>query len=321
MPEMDEMPMLTLEQKRFFADQGYLVVPDVVTEALDAVKAEYHALMDGLWRGWVREGRVSADVTGFEERIIAAYRAGCEYFQPMDISLPTGAVAPDTPFHAGPAVFKMMTHPRLLDVVESLIGPEITSNPIQHVRIKPPAEDMRPDEARAHITATNWHQDRGVTQEVADRTDMITVWIAVTDATVENGCLQVLPGQHRIDLLPHCPLPQVGIPDAFIDTGRVEPLPVAAGGVVIFHPMTPHASLENVTDGIRWSFDLRYNTTGQPTGRAQFPDFIARSRAHPETELRDPVQWRTMWEDARAALSARPVTEFYRWDANAPYCA
>ena len=313
--------MLTDAQKAAFERDGVLVVPDVVTEALPAVKAEYSAIMDALWADWVAEGRVDPAITDFDARIIAAYRAGCEYFQPMDISLPLDNISPDVPFHAGPAVFAMMTHPRLLDLVEDLIGPEITSNPIQHVRIKPPAPDMRQDEVRAHITATDWHQDRGVTQEVADDTQMITVWIAVSDATLDNGCLQCVTEAHHTELLPHCPLPQVGIPSAFIDRDKVKPLPVPAGGVVVFHPMTPHASLENRTDGVRWSFDIRFNVTGQPTGRGQFPDFVARSRARPETELTSAARWRKMWEEARANLSQAPVSEFYRWDQDAPYCA
>ena len=313
--------MLTAAQKHEFETAGVLVVPDVVTDILGDVRAEYAGIMDRLWHDWVAEGRVDPAITGFEDRIIAAYRAGCEYFQPMDISLPMDQITPDTPFHAGPAVFAMMTHPRLLDLVEDLIGPEITSNPIQHVRIKPPAPDLRESEVRAHITATDWHQDRGVTQEVADDTQMITVWIAITDATLDNGCLQAVTGAHRTELLPHCPLPQVGIPGEFIDQSRITPLPVPAGGVVVFHPMTPHASLVNKTDSIRWSFDIRFNVTGQPTGRAQFPDFVARSRAQPETVLPDAQAWHRLWDDARMRLAARPVTEFYRWDQDAPYCA
>lgn len=313
--------MLSQEQLDHFNTHGYLVVPDVVNDALPAVRAEYEALLDTLWKPWVAQGRV-ADTPDFEDRIIAAYRAGCEYFQPMDISLPTGEIEADVPMHTGPAVFNMMRHPRLLDLVEDLIGPEITSNPIQHVRIKPPSTDMRGGEHRAHITATRWHQDRGVTQEVADDTKMITVWLAVNDATVENGCLQVLEDSHDGGhLLPHCPLPQVGIPDEFINESKVKPLPVKAGGAVIFHPMTAHNSLDNTTNGIRWSFDIRYNVTGQPTGRAQFPDWVARSRANPSSELRDPKLWAQSWDDARAKLSAKAVTEFYRWDEDAPYCA
>ena len=309
--------MLSDAQIAAFERDGFIVVEDVVTDILPDIRAEYAAIMDGLWADWALDD----PATGFEQRIISAYRAGREYFQPMDISLPLEDFEPDVPFHAGPAVFSLMTHPGLLDVIESLIGPEITSCPIQHVRIKPPATDMRTDEVRAHITRTEWHQDRGVTQEVADETTMITCWVAVNDATEDNGCLQAVRKASGDELLPHCPLPQVGIPDEFIDKARVQPLPVKAGGLVLFHPMTPHASLDNTTSGIRWSFDLRYTVTGQPTGRDQFPDFVARSRAQPETELRDAGAWRQSWLDARAELSARPVTEFYRWDQDAPYCA
>ena len=313
--------MLTPDQIKSFHDNGYLVVQDVVSDSLKGVKDEYERTLDPIWKGWVQEGRVQ-DTPEFEDRIIAAYQAECEYFQPLDISLPTGEIEPDVPMHTGPEIFKLMRHPRLLDLVEDLIGSEITSNPIQHVRIKPPARDMRDGEMRAHITKTLWHQDRGVTQTVADETNMITVWIAVSDATLDNGCLQVLKGSHaKDDLLPHCPLPQIGIPDEFIDETDVRPVPVKAGGVVIFHPMCAHNSRENHTDGIRWSFDIRYNVTGEPTGRAQFPEWIARSQKDPNSELKDPKEWAKRWDEARARLSAKSVTEFYRWDQNAPYCA
>lgn len=307
--------MLTDDQIAFFNENGYLVVPDVLTDKLDALKAEYAGLLDALCAEWGVEG------AGFEDKLIRAYKAGHDWFQPLDISLPGDRIAADTPFHIGPAVFDFMTAPALLDVVESLIGPEITSNPIQHVRIKPPAPDLREGEVRAHITATDWHQDRAVALEEADETDMVTAWVAVTDATVENGCLQVQPFHDRREMLPHCPKTQTAIADAFIDEEGAVPLPVKAGGVVLFHPLVPHSSLVNRTDGIRWSFDLRFNKTGQPTGRSHFPDFVARSRARPETEMRDWRRYKAMWEDARARLAAEPHIDIHRWTSDAPYCA
>ncbi|MDJ0628165.1 MAG: phytanoyl-CoA dioxygenase family protein [Rhodobacter sp.] len=313
--------MLTRDQIDEFQTRGYLVLDDVLDEGiLGPVRAEYEDLLNGLYAGWRAEGRVGAPVTAdFWGRLLTAYRAGCDWFQPMDISLPGDRIALDTPFHFGPAVFGMLTAPRLLDLVEDLIGPEITSNPIQHVRIKPPSADLHSDEIRAHVTATDWHQDRGVTHEEADETEMVTVWIAMTDATAENGCLQVLPRTPA--MLPHCPKVQTAIADDFVDEAQAIPLPVAAGGVVILHPMTPHSSLPNRTDGFRWSFDLRYNVTGQPTGRAHFPDFVARSRAAPETILRDWRIWKKMWEKARARCAVAPHVAIHRWTSDAPYCA
>ena len=46
-----------------------------------------------------------------------------------------------------------------------------------------------------------------------------------------------------------------------------------------------HSSLPNLSENIRWSLDLRYNPIGQPTGRAWFPGFIARSKSKPESEM------------------------------------
>ena len=316
--------MLTPAQIQHFDDQGYLVVENVLDQAsvLDPVRAEYAALMDDLYDVWHAEGRVPAPIDmGFYDKLLTAYEARCDWFQPMDISLPATEVTPDTPFHFGPAVFNMLTNPRLLDVVESLIGSEITSNPIQHVRIKPPATNLQSDEVRAHITKTDWHQDQGVTHESADDTKMITVWIAVTDATRENGCLQVQPARHKDALLPHCEKTQIGIPNEFLRGRRSIPLPVKSGGVVIFHPKSPHASLVNKTDGFRWSFDVRYNITGQSTGRDHFPSFVARSRTNPSSELHDAAAWRQMWEDTRTRLAAAEHLSLYRWDSNAPYCA
>ena len=309
--------MLTHDQITRFRSDGYLVVDDVLdAEILDAIRAEYAALLDKLIDDWGMSGLNGAS---FEEKLLEAYREGRDWFQPMDISLPGDQIKADTPMHFGPAVFDMVTAPRLLDMVEDLIGPEITSNPIQHVRIKPPERTLDKDEIRAHVGGTDWHQDRAVALEEADETDMVTVWLAITDATVENGCLQVVPNESA--LLPHCPQRQTSIADGYIDKSRAEPLPVKAGGAVLFHPMTPHASLPNLSDGFRWSFDLRFNRTGQPTGRAHFPEFIARSRSAPDTELRDWRQWRTMWEDARARLAAQEHINIHRWSADAPVCA
>jgi ectoine hydroxylase-related dioxygenase (phytanoyl-CoA dioxygenase family) len=317
--------MLDDQQLEQFREDGYLVVDEVLDPetVLDPVIEEYEQLLSQLGARWISEGRLAPDAPAatFQDRIISAYRAGLDYFQPMDISLPGGEISPDTPFHAGPAIFRLMTDDNLLDTVEAIIGPENTSNPIQHVRIKPPVMDLDTSEIRAHITATDWHQDRAVTLEEADRTRMVTVWLAVTDATVENGCLQVIPGSHRGEMMPHCPNPQVGIPESFIDGTRARPLPVKSGGAILFHPLTIHGSLVNTTSKVRWSFDLRYNVTGDPTGRPMFPGFVARSRAAPETELRDPAEWRGMWEAARSRLSADPSVTLHRWAPDAAHCA
>jgi len=315
--------MLTENQLERFDRQGFLTVENLLDPAdIAAIKQEYSTLMDRLYRGWFDQGLVALppDDLSFWDKLEQCYKGDFEWYQPFDISLPHHGIASDTPMHIGPAVFGLATNPRILDVVEQLIGPEITSNPIQHVRIKPPARALPQTEARAHITTTDWHQDMGVTLEEADNTKMVTVWLAITDADIEHGCLQVAPGK-RSDLLPHCTKSQVGIADQFIPVVDAISAPVKAGGAVIFNPFTPHASLPNTSDVFRWSFDLRYNVTGQPTGRGQFPEFIARSRADPSRELTDWQKWKTTWDDARDHLASTAPKPQHRWASDAPYCA
>ena len=315
--------MLDRDQLQSFRENGYLAVDGLVDAAtLVNVKKEYSSLLDQLYGDWFQQGLVSAAPNGlsFWEKLTACCMSGFDWFQHFDISLPHDGIREDTPMHFGPAVFGLITNSGILNVVEQLIGPEITSNPIQHVRIKPPGSALPKSETRAHVTATDWHQDMGVTLEDADRTTMVTVWLAITDATVENGCLQVAPGS-RTDLLPHCSRNQVSIADPFLTELEGIPVPVKAGGAVIFGPFTPHGSLPNVSNGFRWSFDLRYNVTGHPTGRSQFPEFVARSRSKPGTELRDWRAWLRSWQDTRTRLAVSPHMPQHRWSADAPYCA
>lgn len=146
--------MLKEPQVEMVRRRGCLVVEDVVPEAvLAAVEAEYDALLRGLADGWGVPRR------GFRPTLRAAHLAGHDWFQPFDISLPGGEIAHDTPFHAGPAVFALLTCPAILDVAERLVGSEITSTPIQHLRIKPPAREVARDEARAHVTGTIHRDD------------------------------------------------------------------------------------------------------------------------------------------------------------------
>ena len=58
----------------------------------------------------------------------------------------------------GPAVFDVLTAPPLLDAVESIIGPEIYSNPTQHVRLKPP-EALTP--INPETEASSWERRPG----------------------------------------------------------------------------------------------------------------------------------------------------------------
>jgi ectoine hydroxylase-related dioxygenase (phytanoyl-CoA dioxygenase family) len=313
-----------------FRDQGYLAVEGVLGEDdLAPLRQEYSELLDAVARrlhaqGAIRDTYADLPFAARYPRVLGEYP---QLYKFLNISLPLineEADPEDWTMHAGGAVFALLRHPRILDVVESIIGPEISSNPVQHVRLKPPATDVPGDVAEySNIGVTTWHQDYvSLLDEVAN-TNLLTVWVAVTDATVENGCLVCVAGSHRNGLTQH----QAGvnmasepfIPPETIDQDSARPLPLERGGVILFDKFTHHASLPNRSDGLRWSFDLRYNPTGQATGRPAFPGFVARSRENPDSELRDPKAWAAMWEDARRRILsgeyAGPVFEQARWEA------
>ena len=163
-----------------FRDQGYLVVEDALDleRDLNPVVAEYTQLLDELAAQWYAAGKLTstyADLPFVQRLAQVLTETGRAGYSPFDISLPFANVTEETPIHLGPATFALLTSPRLLDAVEQIIGPEILSNPIQHVRIKPP-EHLLPEELRNSLVAqTDWHQDQGVALPEVDEAEMLTV--------------------------------------------------------------------------------------------------------------------------------------------------
>jgi hypothetical protein len=339
------MPALTHEQIDHFEEYGFLKVDDVLDHetVIDPVVEEYGKVLDNLATVLYEKGSIKSKYQDLEfgDRVIKIYgESGEVHNQYFDFSLPQGEIKPDTPFWAGPAVFNALTDQRLLDLVESLIGSEIYSNPVQHVRIKIP-EDQCPkdDKGRVKFGATPWHQDLGVVTEEADDSDMLTVWFPLMDTDEKNGCLTVVPGSHKGELLTHCPGYEVKnkskdvsdnvppgsfglqIPDHLFDVERSAPVPMGKGSVLLFTKKTVHAALPNISDRIRWSFDLRYNPVGQKTGRSVFPGFVARSKLNPGEVLTNPYHWNKLWTEVRDGLAGAEQFSFQRWDTDDPACA
>lgn len=185
----------------------------------------------------------------------------------------------------------LMSNPKILDAVESLIGPEIFSNPVYNVRPKVP---------RIAAGAVPWHQDKSYWPD-ANSNPVITVWIAFVDATLENGCLHVIPRTQREKVhafqqedrsgagFLELRLAEVGIPQS-----RQKALPVRAGDAILFNDRLVHSSTPNNSSSVRWSVDLRYQPTDQDPMAEYGAGFLARSRARPElvADLEDWLQSR-----------------------------
>ena len=324
--------MLSENQVSEFRQRGFLLAHGLLgAQDLAPLMREYEGVLDNLCAELAAEGALPRDNPNlpFAERYLEVCReTGQTFAQRFNFVLPRNEVREDSPIWLGAAVFRALTHPRILDAVESLIGPEIAVSPVGNVRIKPP-ERLIPkesgDRARGIIGATPWHQDNGVVTEDADETEMITVWFPLTDAPVEAGCLQVLPESHRDGMVRHCPDPagELGIPQKLLPAEKPTPLPMKPGDVLFLHRRLLHSSLPNTGAKVRWSFDLRYIPIGAPSGREAFPCFAARSRANPESEVRDANEWRRLWLDARGRLARGEgfPKQWNRWNSDAEMCA
>lgn len=326
---------LTAAQCEQFVHEGYLVVQDVLDPERDIapVLTEYAQILDRLAADLYADGALSSlsSELAFGDRLIRVWQeTGRGHAQRFDICLPSKGIRKDTPIHLGPAVFDVLTNERLLDAVESIVGPEIYSNPVEHIRLKLPQEVLsktaRATDNTGSVTGrTPWHQDTGVLLPEADRSRILTVWIPLNSATAENGCLQVVPGSHRGDIAPHCPSHGIlAIPDRYVPISAAIPLPMDPGSILLMHQRTIHSSLENHTNStVRISLDLRYQPTGLPIGRPSFEraGFVARSRANPTGELRDAQEWAQRWIAIRDQLASVEATPQNRWSGDHEACA
>jgi phytanoyl-CoA hydroxylase len=104
-----------------------------------------------------------------------------------------------------------------------------------------------------------WHQDNGYTY--IEPQAYLTCWIALNDATVDNGCPWVIPGGHLRGTLAHR-LSKLGYVCREEDGPDALAVPVREGSVVVFSSLMPHRTGPNVTAGVRKSYILQYAPDG-----------------------------------------------------------
>lgn len=273
---------LTNEQVNEFRDQGVLIAKNMLTEADFAlVEAELKEFITRRARELKAEGKI-ADLhedAPFDKRIGLIYGQCDEIMQGLDIMNMRGK-----------ATFAFLRNKNLLDAVECLIGSEITCSPIQHLRAKVPS-----NLGKGNFEVVPWHQDSAVTWEEADSADIVTCWIPLVNATVETGCMQILPGISKHGYIEHVAEGGTTIrPDLLPKTPPLN-AECPRGGVIFMTKLTPHRGLPNVSDRVRWTIDLRFQRTGTPTGRPFFPDFPVRSAVDPSSVLTDHAEWCRRW--------------------------
>ena len=111
-----------------------------------------------------------------------------------------------------------------------------------------------------------WHQD--VTYWGLEPARAITAWIAIDDADVENGCMSVIPGSHRLGILEHGKSDREGnllsinqaVPDGLVDEGRAVSMPLRAGQMSLHDGMLLHGSHPNRSSRRRCGLAVRFTT-------------------------------------------------------------
>jgi phytanoyl-CoA hydroxylase len=294
---------LTTQQIQHFHDEGYLVIDSLFDDAdLQPVIDDISAEIDRLATELVASGELSQtfDNEGFMTRLS---RITAE----TDVVLKS-VIAGKL---ATPGIFGLLTNPKLLDAMESLVGSEIIASSAYRIRPKVPGYGRG---------VVPWHQDSAFFEPYCDTSLICTVWIPLVDATADRGCLQVIPRQHQGNVVTHH-LPEdsrsglLEIVPQELPEGDVVTVPVKKGGALLLTNRTPHRSIENITDVIRWSMDLRYQSAKLPTNYklpsgenfshpddadaplACYPpeaDFLVRSKNQPEAVVSDWQQFRNL---------------------------
>ena len=262
---------LTPDQVSFYHTEGYLVLPRLLNDADLAPGVEAMS-----WK----VDRIADDLLadGFIQNKLADW--------PFKTRL-AGLFANLTDQHflkygrswrdRQPGYYRLMANPKILDVVESLIGGEIFSNPIYNVRPKVP---------KVAAGQVPWHQDKSYWPD-ANANPVITVWIPLVDSTLENGCLHIMPRTHTRRMLSWHREMVTGtqyteLDEEHVRGGQVVALPLEAGGAILFNDRCVHMSTANNSGHVRWSLDLRYQPTDQDPMANKGIGFLARSHAHPE---------------------------------------
>ncbi len=167
---------------------------------------------------------------------------------------------PDTPGHKGatlayrritgleqdPLFLAYIQHPLLRAITQRTIGEEVSI--FRAMFMNKPAE---------HGTVLPWHQDIGVGWGL-DRNPTITIWTALDDATVANGCMQLMPGSHKLGVLNTGHYVSEADQARYTQEHDLIDLEVAAGEAILLHNFMLHRSGVNRTTIARRALSVAY---------------------------------------------------------------
>jgi ectoine hydroxylase-related dioxygenase (phytanoyl-CoA dioxygenase family) len=245
--------MIDQEIKTAYEQNGYVVVRDLIDDQdLEPIRDFIKAKVDAYSCELYGEGKLSSryEDESFERR----YAVICEELDILPRNWSFGMY--------GREFYDLYNLPGVLDVLRLLLGSEVSNIGTPALRTKLP---------QSVITSFPWHQDSqyldqsaiGKKEKHTGGLHMVTVWVPLVEATVENGCCWVIPGSHRWGLLDGARGADSNVQMEEDVEARGTPVPVSLkpGGALFMSNLTVHTSKVNTTRKSRWSIDFRYLPT------------------------------------------------------------
>ena len=212
---------LSAKNRSFYQDYGYLVAPDLLSEEeIDELRQETAQIFRGK-RGTL-EGLVKVDEQEPDADVLKKY------------------VAIHFPHKISPVIRRYLSHPKVVDILTGVVSPNVKCMQSM-LFVKAPGK-----------AGQAWHQDEYFIP-TRDRS-LVGAWIAVDDATVDNGCLWIIPGSHQPGYI-HSRVANHSDEYADVDTidvsdydqADIVPVEVKSGSVVFFNGYVLHSSQRNKT--------------------------------------------------------------------------
>jgi ectoine hydroxylase-related dioxygenase (phytanoyl-CoA dioxygenase family) len=211
--------MITYSDAESYRERGYTVVPDVLdAAAVQALRTELAGILEG-----ARDVTAHTDVYDLEP----GHRAGDPHVRRVK-----------TPHRFFPAFERLYRHPRLVQILTVLLGPDLRLHGSK-INLKAPH----------YGSPVEWHQDWAFYPHTND--DLLAVGVMLDDCTSDNGPLMVVAGSHRGPVFDHhadghfCGAVD---PSSICDEiARAVPLTGRAGSMSFHHVRLLHGSALNVS--------------------------------------------------------------------------
>ena len=137
-------------------------------------------------------------------------------------------------------------HPKIIKIVRNLIGPDIKIFVDQTLCKPPKIGSAKPP-----------HQDSAYWTNI-DPPNLIVCWMALTHATINNGCMRFIPGSHKLGVIKHKHLEDFRVEDQHIDYEKEVAVPLKPGDCTFHHSLALHRTEPNETSQARVGVTVAY---------------------------------------------------------------